>query len=314
MDESRLCGAPGKVVDAAVLADLLSLPADGQLFLASGTDRYPDPRDARIAIVEGSPWVRLRLGLTRDVLVKLVLGVGVDRWPRGTDLPARIPLTHPDCLLYQHAATTGCFLVASGPPLLLRCDDRPCTWQVWAPCAEATLLRHYGPRSAVTRALRALHAVRRALALRAVSRHALRSLLLWRLEALELDEDPDMQHMQTWLPASAALHVVAVLDRLVCVLRGASERSYLFPSLHILSASARQGVPLSEDALMGDAAALAAFLRRLHVDCSSPAVPQGLGQGVGGAGVDARARRHSHQVRMPNAAADTRAAGEHCPF
>ncbi|XP_034242964.1 uncharacterized protein LOC117646239 [Thrips palmi] len=256
VDESRLCGAPGKVVDAAVLADLLALPADGQLFLASGTDRYPDPRDARIAIVEGSPWVRLRLGLTRDVLVKLVLGVGVDRWPRGTDLPARVPLTHPDCLLYQHVATTGCFLVASGPPLLLRCDDRPCTWQLWAPCAEATLLRHY---------------------------------------ALELDEDPDMLHMQRWLPASAALHVVAVLDRLVCVLRGASERSYLFPSLHILSASARQGVPLSEEALMGDASALAAFLRRLHVDCSAPAVP-GVPQGLGsGAGVDARTRRHSHQ-------------------
>ncbi|XP_052129761.1 uncharacterized protein LOC113218081 isoform X2 [Frankliniella occidentalis] len=279
VDESRLCGAPGKVVDAAVLADLLSLPADGQLFLASGTDRYPDPRDARIAIVEGSPWVRLRLGLTRDVLVKLVLGVGVDRWPRGSDLPARVPLTHPDCLLYQHVATTGCFLVASGPPPLLRCDDRPCTWQVWAPGAEAGLLRHFGPRSAVSRALRGLGAVRRALALRAVSRHALRSLLLWRLEDGGLDEGDADQHMGRWLPASAPLHVIAVLDRLVCVLRGASERSYLFPSLHLLTASARQGAPLSEDALLGDAAALAAFLRRLHVDCSAAAIPQSLGHG-----------------------------------
>ncbi|KAJ1527219.1 hypothetical protein ONE63_008746 [Megalurothrips usitatus] len=253
VDESRLCGAPGKVVDAAVLADLLALPADAQLFLATGTDRYPDPREARIAIVEGSPWVRLRLGLTRDVLVKLVLGVGVDRWPRGSDLPARVPLTHPDCLLYQHIATTGCFLVASGPPPLLRCDDRPCTWQ------------------------------------------ALRQLLLWRLETDDGEADGEdrghAERMRRWLPATAPLHAVAVLDRLVCVLRGATERCYLFPSLHLLSASARQGVLLSEEALLGDAAALAAFLRRLHIDCSL--APMTLPKGVGGIGVDARPRRDS---------------------
>ncbi|KAK3927950.1 Structural protein 1 [Frankliniella fusca] len=324
VDESRLCGAPGKVVDAAVLADLLALPADGQLFLASGTERYPDPRDARIAIVEGSPWVRLRLGLTRDVLVKLVLGVGVDRWPRGSDLPARVPLTHPDCLLYQHAAAQGCFLVAAGPPPVLRCDDRPCTWQVWAPGAEAALLRHFGARSAVQRALRGLGAVRRALALRAVSRHALRSLLLWRLEdGGDLEDGDEDLLMARWLPSSAPLHVIAVLDRLianpspaaslppspsrsdlllplppgpqVCVLRGASERSYLFPSLHLLSASARQGAPLSEDALLGDAAALAAFLRRLHVDCSDAAVPQGLGHRGHAAGAGVKESRRSSQ-------------------
>lgn len=98
----------------------------------------------------------------------------------------------------------------------------------------------------------------------------------------------------------------------VCVLRGASERCYLFPSLHVLSASARQGVALSEDALLGDAAALAAFLRRLHADCSAapiqmpPASKQrresqqvGTSRRSGLPGSEPRSERHVTQRVFP---------------
>ena len=77
--------------------------------------RFPDPRDFRIAIVEGAPEVRLRIGFLspaltgsrgEDVEVKLVLGVGCSGWPQSCDFPSRAPLGHVDCLLFLQAAQT----------------------------------------------------------------------------------------------------------------------------------------------------------------------------------------------------------------
>jgi hypothetical protein len=77
--------------------------------------RFPDPRDFRIAIVEGAPEVRLRIGFlspalagsrAEDVEVKLVLAVGCVGWPQSSDFPARAHLGHIDCLLFQKAAQT----------------------------------------------------------------------------------------------------------------------------------------------------------------------------------------------------------------
>jgi hypothetical protein len=81
--------------------------------------RFPDPRDFRIAIVEGAPEVRLRIGFlspalagsrAEDVEVKLFLGVGCSGWPQSSDFPARAPLGHIDCLLFQKAAQTVGYL------------------------------------------------------------------------------------------------------------------------------------------------------------------------------------------------------------
>jgi hypothetical protein len=77
--------------------------------------RFPDPRDFRIAIVEGAPEVRLRIGFLspalagsrgEDVEVKLVLGVGCSGWPQSCDFPSRAPLGHVDSLLFLQAAQT----------------------------------------------------------------------------------------------------------------------------------------------------------------------------------------------------------------
>jgi len=82
--------------------------------------RFPDPRDFRIAIVEGAPEVRLRIGFLspalagsgkEDVEVKLILGVGCVGWPQSSDFPARTPLGHVDCLLFQKAAQAVCVLL-----------------------------------------------------------------------------------------------------------------------------------------------------------------------------------------------------------
>jgi hypothetical protein len=77
--------------------------------------RFPDPRDFRIAIVEGAPEVRLRIGFlspalagsrAEDVEVTLLLAVSCVGWPQSSDFPARAPLGHIDCLLFQKAAQT----------------------------------------------------------------------------------------------------------------------------------------------------------------------------------------------------------------
>lgn len=69
----------------------------------------PSSRDYRIAIVEGNPWVRVRLAggvLAGGAEVKLTLGMVYNGWPAGSDFPSRAPLGHPDALMFYRAAQT----------------------------------------------------------------------------------------------------------------------------------------------------------------------------------------------------------------
>lgn len=71
--------------------------------------QFPSSRDYRIAIVEGSPWIRVRLAggaLGNGTEAKLALGIAFHGWPSGSDFPSRIPLGHPDALLFYKAAQT----------------------------------------------------------------------------------------------------------------------------------------------------------------------------------------------------------------
>lgn len=79
--------------------------------------KFPEPKDFRIAIVESSNSIHLRVGFLPDssilpttvdaeVDVKLTLAIEFQGWPRTTDFPSRIPLSHIDALFFQHMATT----------------------------------------------------------------------------------------------------------------------------------------------------------------------------------------------------------------
>ncbi|CAH1396364.1 unnamed protein product [Nezara viridula] len=169
LDDSRICAAPGKIVDASHLHYILQLPPGRQVFYGTGESqkKFPDPRDFRIAIVEGCSCVRLRVdmayagnvGVETDIEVTLVLGIGFSSWPSSAQFPARISLCHSECLLYHQAASTGFYAVPAPPHPTLRCEDRGTAWQLRAPAAEQTLLKHHSAQSVPSRTLAILRAL-----------------------------------------------------------------------------------------------------------------------------------------------------------
>lgn len=131
VDESTLCGIPGKIVDPIALHHILQVPTNEQVFygpsryiqtninkmfmigfLGGNVPRFPDPRDFRIAIVDEPDGIRLRIEFLSPALsniciyVRLLVSIGLDFWPSSSNFPARVPLGHVDFLLYQKAAQT----------------------------------------------------------------------------------------------------------------------------------------------------------------------------------------------------------------
>jgi len=250
------------VVDADILSELLATRPDSQLFVGSAC-ALP-LRQESVAIVEGCPWIRLHVG---GVQLKLALAVTSENWPSGSDLPSRLSLAHPDCLLVQHACLSGCAAVAAAPPPTSSGSRATC-WQLWLPAAAAVFRHHYAARAAPRRAERALAAVRAIARLRTVSRHALRTLVWWRLE-----ETPSAD----WAPKSATRHTLALLDALVAALRQRRLRCYFFPAVNVLAASPRAtwrpAEQLDDADYAWDADAVEGYLRRLLNAASGLAGP-----------------------------------------
>lgn len=75
-------------------------------------ERYPEPRDFRLAIIDEPNGVKLRIGFLSpslagsDIEVRLLLAIGLEQWPRTCSFPQRIPLEHSECLLFYQAAET----------------------------------------------------------------------------------------------------------------------------------------------------------------------------------------------------------------
>lgn len=89
------------------------------MFISANSDKikFPDPKDFRIAIVESTNCIHLRIGflpnyeilpetVDAEVDVTLILAIEFQGWPRTTDFPSRIPLSHIDALFFQNMATT----------------------------------------------------------------------------------------------------------------------------------------------------------------------------------------------------------------
>ncbi|XP_046994419.1 uncharacterized protein LOC124606480 [Schistocerca americana] len=284
VDESRLCGCPGKLVDVGALHALAHTPPRQQLYYGAedcSQSRFPEPRDFRIAIVEGAPEVRLRVGLEQlghgacaaDVEVRLLLAVGFPGWPAtaaadGRDFPHRVSLAHPDCLVYLEAATTGFYAVPGPPHPSLRCEERSTVWQLRVPAAELSLSCHYAPRSAPGCALAAAEAVLRHLrarlphmSLRVASRPMLRCLLLRLLEA-----DAGDWPLGEWPRAALRL-----LDALAGALSSRRLPCFFLPGLDLLlhapwAGGGAAAAALCEEDCQQDADVLRAFLHQLHAE------------------------------------------------
>ncbi|XP_014256560.1 uncharacterized protein LOC106670582 isoform X2 [Cimex lectularius] len=270
VDESALCGSPGKVIDATHVQRLLQA-SPRQVFYGSGegsVKKFPDPRDFRIAIVEGCSCVRLRVGMIyttevgveTDVEVTLVLGIGFTSWPSTAHFPTRIYLTHPDFLLYHQVSCTGFYVVPAPPHPTLRCDDRPSTWQIRFPAAEQSLLKHYSANSLPSRVLAVLRALLHEIRCtnnggQVISDYMLKTLLWFRLE--------EVVGLKDWTHDKLAIHVLVIADRLVSALRTQRHSSYFFPWFNIMLNSPGGGtLHYTEEDYNHDADLLTYHLRR----------------------------------------------------
>uniref|UniRef100_A0A1Y1L5D5 Uncharacterized protein n=1 Tax=Photinus pyralis TaxID=7054 RepID=A0A1Y1L5D5_PHOPY len=161
VDESLVCGSPGKIMDALTLHQVLHIPSEKHVFYGpSGkTPRFPNPRDFKLAIVDDPSGIRIRVGFHSPALssicidVRLLVAIGFDAWPSSSNFPVRVPLGHSDCVLYYKAAQTGLYLVGYGVQSI--------GWQIRLPAAECTLESNYSPNSTVRRIFLILSSVLR---------------------------------------------------------------------------------------------------------------------------------------------------------
>ncbi|KAF0759952.1 Mab-21 domain-containing protein [Aphis craccivora] len=264
VDESYLCGCPGKIVDAGLLHEILKSPADEQVFFGmgnTGSSKFPDPRDLRIAVVEDAQCVKLRISgpkTSGDIAVVLLPAIEFSGWPKYTDILSRIPLTHPDILIHQRATTTGYYAVPVAPHLTVRCYDRPATWQLRFPAAECLYQTHYSERSVVSNIYHFLRTKVPKLrkgdnGVCVASGYMLKTLLWFRLESCGRVED--------WDHRRVAEHVLSVLDELVAALKSQHHRSYFYPYANIvLNAPRACRTMVSEDDYQNDVEVVEAYM------------------------------------------------------
>ncbi|XP_025405104.1 uncharacterized protein LOC112679494 [Sipha flava] len=264
VDESYLCGCPGKIVDAELLHEILKSPADEQVFFGMGqigSSKFPDPRDLRISVVEDAQCVKLRISgpkTSGDIAVVLLPTIELSGWPKNTDILSRIPLTHPDILIHQQATTMGFYVVPVAPHPTVRCYNRPATWQIRFPAAECLYQTHYSERSVVSNIYHFLRT--KVPALRkgehrvcVISGHMIKTVLWFRLEACGRVED--------WDHRRVAEHVLCVLDSLVAALRAQHQRSYFFPHANaVLDAPRACRTAVPEDDYQNDVEVLESYM------------------------------------------------------
>ncbi|GJQ73347.1 hypothetical protein Trydic_g13716 [Trypoxylus dichotomus] len=242
VDESTLCGSPGKVVDAESLHYILHLQCDEQIFYGAGgnSPRYPDPRDLRLAIVDEPGGIRLRIEFLSPVLanisinVRLLVAVGVDSWPGSTDFPFRVPLGHSDCLLYYTAAQTGMYLVGFGV--------HSAAWQIRLPGAEHAIINHYSSDSAIKLVSEILSLILEEInqhhnrgkhsIYRILNKYILRTVLFYELES---DSSNPTTVIVNWSPLYISTYVLKILDRLVGSLPRERIPNYFFKKANLLA-------------------------------------------------------------------------------
>lgn len=149
-EDDRICVSPGQVVEADILDKILKQPDHCRIFYGPGI-LEESRRCDRVAMIEDSEGILLRIVVdgvkSREVEVRLLIGIGLSSWPCSTDYPQRIPLYHCDALLHYTAAQSGMYAVAVGPCSGARCENRATLWRVRVPAAEKIMSQHYASDS-----------------------------------------------------------------------------------------------------------------------------------------------------------------------
>ncbi|XP_014296606.1 uncharacterized protein LOC103572535 [Microplitis demolitor] len=273
----RTCQSPGQIVDAETLDKILKQPDHCRIFYGpAAAEKELLPGDYRIVLVEDASGILIRIGFnafkTRDVEVRLLIGVGVSLWSSLADYPGRIPLYHCDALLHYTAAQSGMYAVAVGPYPSARCEDRATLWRLRAPAAETIMSQHYSDESVPTLTESVLMYILDQLRgrlplnlsmkqkdiLRVVTRHIVRTIHWWSLE--RAGPDP----LRGWSPDSLSRHVLLALDELVTALRCQSLRCYFHPRCNVMLQCAKGGILHHEDSYVSDARILELYLLTLH--------------------------------------------------
>uniref|UniRef100_A0A8D8VYG2 Mab-21-like HhH/H2TH-like domain-containing protein n=1 Tax=Cacopsylla melanoneura TaxID=428564 RepID=A0A8D8VYG2_9HEMI len=258
VDESCQCGSPGKVMDAEVLHHVLRAQANQRVFYGQANGdkiKFPDPKDFKIAIVESTNCIHLKIGFLPDypvlpetedaeVDVTLILAIEFQGWPQTTNFPARIPLSHIDALYFQHMATTGFYMVPAVPHPTIRCDDRKLCWQFRFPVAESMMVTNYSSNSLIHKVYRVLTTIledirRSSTAGRVTSRYMIKTMLWYRLERTG---DCCLNTLNKWNESSLSLHVLQLMDNLIAALKAQKFPSYFFPSYNLMLNSPGGGV------------------------------------------------------------------------
>ncbi|XP_050513012.1 uncharacterized protein LOC114349380 isoform X1 [Diabrotica virgifera virgifera] len=242
VDESVLCGIPGKVVDSYSLYSILKVPPDKHVYYGPGGNipRFPDPRDFRLAIVDEPSGIRLKIEFLSPALsnitidVTILVAVGIDSWPSSTDFPSRISLGHSDCLLYHQATQTGTFLVGFGV--------HSSAWQIRVPAAEQVILSHYGTNSTVRTVLDMMYLIlddidrsrgtrKHQVSYKILSKYLLLTILL---EDLECNSRNPITDMLSWAPLYLSTHLLRLLDKGVAKLLLEKQPNYFFRKSNLL--------------------------------------------------------------------------------
>ncbi|CAG9774038.1 unnamed protein product [Ceutorhynchus assimilis] len=266
VDESTMCGTPGKIVDPATMYHILKVPAKEQVFYGpgGGVPRFPDTRDFRLAIVDEPNGIKLKIEFLSPALsqitikVTILVAIGVDAWPAASDFPARVPLGHSDCLLTYQAAQTGMYLVGYGV--------HSSAWQVRLPAAEFVMLNYYGPSSTVRTILDILYEVlhdinnlrryQKPTSYKILNRYMLFTLLM---EALEENSTTPFADMLNWSPMYLSSLVLKLLDRAISRLTSEFQPNYFFKKANLLVNPGH----LSDDDFIIEANNLKNYLLRL---------------------------------------------------
>lgn len=241
VDESILCGIPGKVIDPYALHHILKIPANQQVFYGPGGNvpRFPDTRDFRLAIVDEPNGIKIKIEFLSPALsnisikVMVLIAIGTDMWPSSTDFPSRIPLGHLDCLLYHQAAQTGMYLVGYGVHSI--------AWQIRVPAAEYFLLNHYGSKSTVRTVLDILYAIlkdinnlrkyQKPISYKILNKYMLYTLLI---EELEESSTKPFSDMISWSPMYLSTIVLKLLDKAIVRLYSEFQSNYFFKNANLL--------------------------------------------------------------------------------
>lgn len=272
VDETKLPGASGKVLDVGILSDVLHLDPDDHVYIGIGDpdqDIFPEPKDFSIKVSQDGPAVRLDMVVPathgveeQRVSVDLTISIGVNKWPQACDFPDRISHCHVDAIHSYRAGTKGFHVVCTGPHESLDCSHPETLWRISHSSAEMDMMTHFDHCSIPAKVMRItkilIGCMRDADSFKNLgdlfqplienSKHVsldntqLETLSTYVLKTLFLFELENYTDVEDWLESRVSCRVLSIILALLSALKRKEQRSYFYPEYNVLL---RKGVDIS---------------------------------------------------------------------